>query len=391
MRKLIYIVMLSFGWYACSSSEGNDLATKKKELEKARKQLAALHAKIRELENEISAQDPEFASQVRKTVPVTVFAAEKKPFEHKLDARGTVESRTNVTINAQAAGEIKRVYVREGQAVKAGQLLVALDTDILQSTLSELESSLALARETYERQARLWQQKVGTEMQYLQAKTNKEALEHRIATTRAQIELAMVRAPFNGTIDELPAKEGQVVVPGTPLVRLVGREQMYVKAEISERYIGRFKQGDKATIYFPTLEQRLASSILAVGQIINPESRTFTIEVTLPATKFPIKPNQVVIVELVDYTNTDAFAVPTRILQRDEDGQFIYVVEQQEGRLIARKRYVIAGVTAGNLTEITDGLRVGDQVVDQGYRDLVEGLEVEVFQPAADSVATAIQ
>lgn len=391
MRKLIYIVMLSFGWYACSSSEGNDLATKKKELEKARKQLAALHAKIRELENEISAQDPEFASQVRKTVPVTVFAAEKKPFEHKLDARGAVESRTNVTINAQAAGEIKRVYVREGQAVKAGQLLVALDTDILQSTLSELESSLALARETYERQARLWQQKVGTEMQYLQAKTNKEALEHRIATTRAQIELAMVRAPFNGTIDELPAKEGQVVVPGTPLVRLVGREQMYVKAEISERYIGRFKQGDKVTIYFPTLEQRLASSILAVGQIINPESRTFTIEVTLPATKFPIKPNQVVIVELVDYTNTDAFAVPTRILQRDEDGQFIYVVEQQEGRLIARKRYVIAGVTAGNLTEITDGLRVGDQVVDQGYRDLVEGLEVEVFQPAADSVATAIQ
>jgi RND family efflux transporter MFP subunit len=391
MRKLIYIVMLSFGWYACSSSEGNDLATKKKELEKARKQLAALHAKIRELENEISAQDPEFASQVRKTVPVTVFAAEKKPFEHKLDARGEVESRTNVTINAQAAGEIKRVYVREGQAVKAGQLLVALDTDILQSTLSELESSLALARETYERQARLWQQKVGTEMQYLQAKTNKEALEHRIATTRAQIELAMVRAPFNGTIDELPAKEGQVVVPGTPLVRLVGREQMYVKAEISERYIGRFKQGDKVTIYFPTLEQRLASSILAVGQIINPESRTFTIEVTLPATKFPVKPNQVVIVELVDYTNTDAFAVPTRILQRDEDGQFIYVVEQQEGRLIARKRYVIAGVTAGNLTEITDGLRVGDQVVDQGYRDLVEGLEVEVFQPAADSVATAIQ
>jgi RND family efflux transporter MFP subunit len=383
--------MLSFGWYACSSSEGNDLATKKKELEKARKQLAALHAKIRELENEISAQDPEFARQVRKTVPVTVFAAEKKPFEHKLDARGAVESRTNVTINAQAAGEIKRVYVREGQAVKAGQLLVALDTEILQSTLSELESSLALARETYERQARLWQQKVGTEMQYLQAKTNKEALEHRIATTRAQIELAMVRAPFNGTIDELPAKEGQVVVPGTPLVRLVGREQMYVKAEISERYIGRFKQGDKVTIYFPTLEQRLASSILAVGQIINPESRTFTIEVNLPATKFPVKPNQVVIVELVDYTNTDAFAVPTRILQRDEDGQFIYVIEQQEGRLIARKRYVIAGVTAGNLTEITDGLRVGDQVVDQGYRDLVEGLEVEVFQPAADSVATAIQ
>ncbi|MCX7637751.1 MAG: efflux RND transporter periplasmic adaptor subunit [Cyclobacteriaceae bacterium] len=387
MKKIFVYTLTLVLLYACSSSESNDVAGKKKELEQARKELAALHKKISELEKEISAVDPEFARQLRRAVPVSVVQAEKKPFEHKIDVRGSVESRTNVIINAQTAGEIKQVHVREGQAVTAGQLLVSLDTEILRNTLAELESSLQLAKETYERQARLWQQKVGTEMQYLQAKSNKEALEYRIATTRAQLELALIRAPFNGTVDELPAKVGQVVTPGVPLVRLVGREQMFVKADVSERFIGRFKAGDAVTIYFPLLDKRIQSTVSAVGQIINPENRTFTVEVMLPRVDFAVKPNQVAVLELKDYINTEAFAVPTRIVQRDEDGQFIYVVEEREGRLYARKRYVVTGVTSGNMTEILEGLRSGDQVVDQGYRDLVEGVEVEKVQPKADSIA----
>ncbi len=387
MRKLFYLSILLMTSYACSTSESNDVASKKQELEKARKELAALNKKIRNLEKEISAVDPEFARQIRKAVLVTVIPASTKPFEHKLEVRGVVESRTNVTINAQTTGEVKQVYVREGQSVKAGQLLVSLDTEILENTLAELESSLQLAKETFERQARLWQQKVGTEMQYLQAKSSKEALEHRIATTRAQIELGRVRAPFAGTVDELPAKVGQVVTPGTPLVRLVGREQMFVKADVSEKFIGRFKTGDRVQIYFPALDKRLPSVVSAVGQVINPENRTFTVEVTLPATGFTVKPNQVVILELTDYVNTEAFAVPTRIIQRDEDGQFIYIVEEAEGKMVARKRYVIPGVTSGSITEITDGIREGDRIVDQGYRDLVEGVEVEILKPQTDSLA----
>lgn len=391
MKKISYFLLLIALLYSCSSSESNDVAGKKKKLEQARKDLAALNRKIAELEKEISAVDPEFARQLRRAVPVSTVQVAKQPFEHKIEVRGSVESRTNVTINAQTAGEIKQVHVREGQNVMAGQLLISLDTEILRNTLAELEASLQLAKETFERQARLWQQKVGTEMQYLQAKSNKEALEHRIATTRAQIELAMVRAPFAGTVDELPARVGQVVTPGVPLVRLVGREQMYVKADVSERYIGRFKAGDKASIYFPSLDRQLSSTILSVGQIVNPENRTFTIEVMLPRTDFDVKANQVVVIELKDYVNNDAFAVPTRIIQRDEDGQFIYVLEEKDGRYFARKRYVITGVTSGNLTEITDGLRTGDQVVEQGYRDLVDGVEAEPVKPTSDSVASSNQ
>lgn len=391
MRKSVtYLIALTI-LYACSSSESNDIAGKKKELEQARKELAQLNKKIRELEKEISAVDPEFARQFRRAVPVSVMPAEKKPFLHKIDVRGSVESRTNVVINAQTAGEVKKVYVHEGQNVAAGQLLISLDTDVLNNTLAELESSLQLAKETYERQARLWQQKVGTEMQYLQAKSNKEALEHRIATTRAQIEMAMVRAPFAGTVDELPARVGQVVTPGVPLVRLVGREQMYIKADVSERFIGRFKTGDAVSVFFPAIGYRLNTTISAVGQIVNPENRTFTIEVMLPKVDVVIKPNQVAVLELNDYVNKDAFAVPTRIIQRDEDGQFIYVLEEKEGRYFARKRYVITGVTSGNQTEILDGLRVGDRVVDQGYRDLVEGVEAELVQMKPDSLAVVKQ
>lgn len=387
MKKLLAYAILAVALNACSSSESNDIAGKKKELEQARKELAQLNKKIRELEQEISAVDPEFARQIRRAVPVSVFTAQKTPFVHKIDVRGSVESRTNVVINAQTAGEVKKVYVHEGQNVAAGQLLISLDTDVLNNTLAELEASLQLAKETYERQARLWQQKVGTEMQYLQAKTNKEALEHRIATTRAQIEMAMVRAPFSGIVDELPARVGQVVTPGVPLVRLVGREQMYIKADVSERYIGRFKTGEEVIVLFPAIGYRLTTTISAVGQIINPENRTFTLEVMLPKANVVIKPNQVAVLELKDYENNDAFAVPTRIIQRDEDGQFIYVLEEREGRYYARKRYVITGVTSGNLTEILDGLRPGDQVVEQGYRDLVEGVEAEPMQLKTDSLA----
>jgi membrane fusion protein (multidrug efflux system) len=387
MKKSMYIFLLTSILVSCISSESNDLDSKKKELEKARKQLSELHKKIRELEREISSVDPEFARSIKKTIPVQVFVAERRPFEHRLEVRGAVESRTNVVISAQIAGEIRQVHVREGQSVQAGQLLISLNTDILQNTLKELEVALELANETYERQARLWQQKVGTEMQYLQAKSNKESLEQRIATTRAQLELAIVRAPFAGTIDDLPARTGQVVTPGTPLVRIVGREQMYVKADVSERFIGKFRAGDPVRIFFPVTGEYVTSTVMAVGQVINPESRTFLLEAALPKTSFPLQPNQVVVLELRDYVNPEAFAVPSRIIQRDEDGHFIFVLDEKDGSTVARKRYVVTGLISGNMIEITEGLNGGELVVDEGYRDVIDGAEVEIIRkdsPAQD-------
>jgi RND family efflux transporter MFP subunit len=249
-----------------------------------------------------------------------------------------------------------------------------------------LKTSLELATTVYEKQAKLWEQKIGTEVQYLKAKNDKESLEHKLASANSQLEQSIIRAPFNGTIDALPARVGEMAAPGMMLVRVVSPEEMYIKADVSERFIGRFEAGDKVDIYFPIHDQTLTSTIASVGQVINQENRTFEVEVKLPKVEFTVKPNQVLILKLSDYVSDATFAVPTRIIQRDEDGEYIYIVSQRDDVRTARKVHVTTGITAGILTEIVEGLKGNELIVDKGFRDLTEGVEVTVSK---DSTITA--
>lgn len=375
---------------ACGESQENkSVEAKKTELEKARKEFQDLKLKIVSLEAELSQLDPEFARQNNKAILVSTFVAEHRPFEHKVEVRGAVESRRNVLLSAQAGGEIKRINVREGQRVSAGQTLVELEADVIRRTINELKTSLELATTVYEKQAKLWEQKIGTEVQYLQAKNNKESLEGKLSTAYAQLNLAIIKAPFAGTIDQLPARVGEMAAPGVPLVRIVSTDEMYLKSDVSERFIGRFKAGDKVDIHFPLLNKTLSSTISSVGQVINAENRTFEVEVALPRVDFIVKPNQVVVLQLRDYINQEALAVPTRLIQRDEDGQYIYVVENRDKGSIARKLHVVTGVSSEKETEITDGLKGQEHIVDRGFRDLTEGVEVTIAEnaPTAEKVA----
>ncbi len=378
MKNKLYLVSFIALVAACSKPEVSNLEEKKKKLDQARQELVTLNETIASLEKEITALDPEFARQNNKAILVSTFVAEKRPFEHKTEVRGSVESRKNVLIAAQTAGEIKRVHVQEGQSVTKGQTLISLDAEIIQNTIAELKTALELATSVYERQAKLWEQKVGTEVQYLQAKNNKESLERKLATAKAQLDLAIVKAPFSGTVDQLPAKEGEVASPGMPLVRLVSLSDTYVRADVSERFIGKFKAGDQVEIYFPSTNQRLNSVISSVSQIINPENRTFIVEVKLPQVNFVVKPNQVVLLQLRDYVSEAALAVPTRIIQTDEYGQFVFVVDDRGEKKLARKIHVTTGVTSKTETEIIEGLEGNEMIVSEGYRDLTEGIEVVV-------------
>lgn len=382
--KYIFPIVILVAAACGESQENKSLEAKKADLEKARKELQDLKLKIVNLETELSELDPEFAKQNNKAILVSTFVAEHKPFEHKVEVRGSVESRRNVLLSAQTGGEIKRINVREGQNVSAGQALVELDADVIRKTIAELKTSLELATTVYEKQAKLWEQKIGTEVQYLQAKNNKESLEGRLATTNAQLNMAIVRAPFSGTIDHLPARVGEMASPGIPLVRIVSTDEMYLNADVSERFIGRFKAGDKVDIHFPLLNKTLSSLISSVGQVINAENRTFEVEVKLPKVDFIVKPNQVVVLQLRDYINQEAFAVPTRLVQRDEDGQYIYVVENRDKGSVARKLHVVTGISSEKETEIVEGLKGQEQIVDKGFRDLTEGVEVTIAN-AADS------
>lgn len=364
---------------ACGGSDGDkNLEAKKEELNKARAQLQEVKGTITQLEKEISELDPEFAGQNTKAILVSTFIAEKKPFEHKVEVRGSVESRRNVFLSAQTGGEIKRINVQEGQRVSQGQTLIELDADVIRKSIAELKTSLELATTVYERQAKLWDQKIGTEVQYLQAKNNKESLENKLSTTYAQLNLAMVKAPFNGTVDQLPARVGEMASPGVPLVRVVSTDEMYLKTDVSERFIGRFKAGDKVDIFFPLIDKTVTTVISSVGQVINEENRTFEVEAKLPKVDFVVKPNQVVILRLLDYVNEAALAVPTRLIQKDEDGQFIYIVDKRESGPVARKIHVVAGITSDKETEIAEGLKGDEQIVDKGFRELTEGVEVMI-------------
>lgn len=379
MKNKLLILVLIGTVAACSQKEdGNGIEAKKQELEAAKKDFAALKEKIVALEKEISEKDPEFAKQNSKAILVSTFMAERKAFDHNVEVRGSVESRRNVLLSAQTAGEIKRIHVREGQKVSQGQTLMELDADVIRKSISELKTSLELATTVYEKQAKLWEQKIGTEVQYLQAKNNKESLEGKLATAHAQLNLAIIKAPFSGTVDQLPARVGEMASPGVPLVRIVSTDEMYLRADVSERFIGRFKAGDKVIIRFPLMNKEVSSAISSVGQVINPENRTFEVEVKLPKVDFIVKPNQIVVLQLRDYVNEQAFAVPTRLIQKDEDGQFIYAVEKRTNGTVARKIHVVTGVTYAKETEIVEGLKGDEQIVDQGFRDLTEGVEVMI-------------
>lgn len=371
--KYILITLVVAG--ACSQPV-SDVETKKQELEAAQNEMISLKEKIGNLEKEIVALDPTFARN-NNAVLISTWTLEAKPFEHYVDVRGSVESRKNVSLSAMSGGKIEKVLVSEGQQVSAGQVLIVLEADILRNSIKELNTSIELAKTVYEKQARLWEQKIGSEIQYLQAKNNKESLERKLATMNSQLDQMIIKAPFAGAIDKVEALVGEMASPGLPLIRMVNPNDMYVRADVSEDFIGKLKKGDNVEVYFPAFDKRVKSNILSVGQVINAENRTFRIEATLDA-ELTAKPNQVVVISLRDYVNPKVFQVPTKIIQRDNQGQFLFAIDSKVNTLIARKVYIKSGMSNGNVTEVLEGLDGSEKIVYEGFREVTEGAELKL-------------
>jgi len=371
--KYILITLIVAG--ACSQPV-SDLETKKQDLEAAQNEMISLKEKIGNLEKEIVALDPTFARN-NNAVLISTWALEAKPFEHYVDVRGSVESRKNVSLSTMSGGKVEKVLVAEGQQVSAGQVLIVLEADVIRNSIKEIKTSIELANTVYEKQARLWEQKIGSEIQYLQAKNNKEALERKLATMNSQLDQMIIKAPFSGAIDKVEALVGEMASPGLPLVRMVNPNDMYVKADVSEDFIGKLKKNDKVEVYFPAFDKKVNSNILSVGQVINAENRTFRIEANLDS-ELASKPNQVVVISLRDYVNPNVFQVPTKIIQRDNQGQFLFVIENKENALQARKVYIEPGLSNGNVTEVLKGLDGSEKIVYEGFREVTEGAELKI-------------
>ncbi|MCK5469909.1 MAG: efflux RND transporter periplasmic adaptor subunit [Cyclobacteriaceae bacterium] len=380
MRTNILFI-LGFIILSISACEQKDpLQAKKEELKSQKTKLQKIKTSITELEKEISAMDPDFAKKNRKATLITTTDVEKKTFEHYVEVSGAVKSRKNVLISAENMGNINRILVKEGNEVKRGQLLLSLDIELYQRSLDQLETEYALAKTMFEKQSNLWGQNIGTEVQYLEAKNRKESLENQIANIKTQISKSQIRAPFAGTIENVLVREGEMAQMGSPLVRIVNHQDMYIKADLSESHIGKFKKGDEVVIYFPSINQTIQSRISSVGQIIDIMNRTFSIEALLPLTKFTIKPNLLAIVKLRDIEINGAVVIPAKLIQKDNKGDFVFIAKKDSNELIARKIQIDRGITYKNNTMITNGLTGDETLINEGFRDVADGGKVKVVE-----------
>jgi RND family efflux transporter MFP subunit len=374
MKKVIFILS-SIALVACGAPEEmgtmDELKAKKEALVSSRDSISAL---ISEVELQLAALDTNKVYDV-----VTSKAVEPGMFLHYFDVFGTVEADKSISLYTTASGTVKKIYVRNGQMVKKGQLLLSLDTDIMMSSLAELETGLELAKTVFEKQQRLWMdQQIGSEIQYLQAKNNYDGLVQKVKTLKEQIELSEIRAPFAGSIDNIFAKEGQLAGPQMPAIRLVNTSGVYVKADVPENYANRVHVGTPANIAFTSMDYEVAAEVLQVGQFIQEGNRTFSINVSLPEAN-GVKPNQMVHVSLQDYRNDEALTVPASLVQQDVEGNdFIYTLKNIEGtdRYQVVKSWVTTGLTFDDQTEIISGLEAGMLVVEKGSRSVRTGQEV---------------
>jgi len=372
MKTKIVAIALSAFLFACTPSKQDQLTKLKGERDK-------LEQSIEQLEEEMLAEKPDSLKDAKSTL-VAVEAVAYQPFVHNIKVYGHLDGDQNAAVFAEAPGTVIAKYADVGAVVKKGQILAQLDDAQYKNALNGLESQYELALELFNKQKRLWDQKVGSEIQFLQAKTTKDALEQQIASTREQIEKFKIKAPIAGTIEECNVRVGGLVSPDPRLVayRVVTFGQLKIKAEVSEAYISKVSKGDKLTITFPDINTTINSQIEFVSRYINPINRTFNIEARLQSGSMNLKANMVAILNINDYRNEKAFVVSQNLIQTDGSGSYVYVAKTIDNQLISTKQKVTLGLTNNGLTEIVSGLKQGDQIITVGYQELVEGEHIKL-------------
>ncbi len=313
--------------------------------------------------------------------PVRVQIMKAQDFNHYVNLTGYLEAEDYAYISPEAPGQIKKINVKEGRFVTKGTSLIELNTSVVNSQIKQLETQLDLARQTFEKQADLWHQKIGSEMQYLQAKTQKESLESQLALLQSQKEMSIIRAPFDGTVDKINFKVGEMASPGGRLIEFVNLNKMKIKSEASERLLPVIQKGSPVSISFPTYpEKHITAPIYRTSNIINPANRTFGLEIKIDNTQQELKPNMLAHLKVNDLHIENALQVPSIIIKNDFDQSFVYVVENRGKHNVAIKKYVETGVSYNDQTQITKGLSVGDRVILEGYNTVSNGSEVKILK-----------
>ncbi|WP_111671844.1 efflux RND transporter periplasmic adaptor subunit [Algoriphagus litoralis] len=371
--KFLPIILAATLVISCAQEEG--VEAKKTKLAELKNQVGALNTEIKTLEAEISKLDPEFANANKKSILITTAPVRKGEFTHFVEVTGSVLSKKNVSISAETSGLVLDVPAKEGMRVSKGQILARIDSETIQRNIEEMENSLELATTIFQKQERLWNQKIGTEVQYLEAKNRMEGLQKNLASMKTQLDKTYVRAPFNGTIETVQVRVGELVQPGVPMFEFVGESDLFIQADVSESYVGVLGKGDTVKVDFPSLNKSISSRVSAVGGVINPNNRTFKVEVLLPNIE-DVKPNMISVLKIRDYQNPNSVLVPAHLILADNQGDYVFIVENQT----AQKKYVKRGLTANNETEILEGLTGSETLVDKGFREVGDNFSVNIAQ-----------
>lgn len=337
----------------------------------------AINADLKKLDEAISKLDT-----VAKLSLVTTFQVQDTLFNHYVELQGSVNTKQNLVINAEYSGTLVSVFVKEGQKVSKGQLLARIDDGGLSAQLAQMEVQTELAKTTFERQKRLWEQKIGSEIQYLQAKTTYESNVNAVSQLKSQIAKANVTAPFSGTIDDVIADQGSNVAPGAPLIRIVNLNDMFIEAEVPEKYLPNISKGTRVLAYFPVLHDTVDTKVRQVSDYINPNNRSFKIEIDVPNHKGLIKPNLTAKVNINDYTSEKALLVPQSVISENAEGeQYVYVtgVIGQDSIADAHRTIITTGKTQGDFVEVLSGIKSGDHVIKEGARSVQEGQKVKII------------
>lgn len=367
-NRIVLFTILSLATACGAPNKGSKLEKDKAKLADLKKQEGDLRSKIQALQDTVNAE----GGKEIKTVKVQTQNIEMKPFRHYVEVQASVYGQDNINVNAEMPGVVKSLFVTEGDKVTKGQVLASLDDAVIQQNIQELQTSLELTKTLYEKQKNLWDQKIGTEVQYLNAKSTYESMQKRLAALQQQADMAKIKSPIDGTVDAVNIKVGESVAPGMPSIRVVNAEQLKVKGNVTEAYIADIHQGDSLVVGFPDLHQEISSTATYVSHAIDEVNRTFTVEVKLPQNP-NYHPNMIAMMKIIDYSNKAAVVIPINIVQSDPTGSFVFVAENSNGTIVAKKQLVKIGKVYGGIAEILDGLKAGDKLITVGYEDLNNG------------------
>lgn len=357
---------------ACSATTPEN--DKQLRLEKLKGEQASLAKEIKTLEDEIAKANPETVAVKSKEIAIAELAP--RSFNHYVQTQGSVEAEDNIMLSAKSMGVVDAIYVREGQQVSKGQILVQLDNAVIEHSIDAMKSQLDLAVVIYDRQKNLWEQKIGTEVQYLQAKANKENLEKQLSSLQEQSKMARITSPINGTVDEVLAKIGENLAPGMPAMRVINSSNLKLKANVSEAYVTDIKSGNKVLVNIPELKKELTAYVSFVGKNIDPLSRTFAVEIKLPSLP-DLRPNMTGIVKVIFHNEPSTIVVPVNIVQDINKEKIVFVAELNGKQMVAKKRVVIVDAVYDNLAQV-QGLNAGDKVITSGYQGLNDGQAVKL-------------